>query len=61
MIKLIFKAYKKTNKLFFIIFFSIYKNDNYYRKHRERIGKKVCKNIKIFLKKKKAKGEKKLK
>ena len=32
--------------------------NNYYQKHKERLQKKACKNIKIDLKKRKTKGEK---
>ena len=32
--------------------------NNYYQKHKERLGNKARKNIKIFLKKKKSKGKK---
>ena len=40
--KVIFKAYKKTNKKYFSTsFFSIYQNDNYYQKHKEKLRKEA--------------------
>ena len=58
-IELIFKAYKRSNKIFFMIF-SIYKKmtNSYYQQHKTDSEMKHAKSIKIFLKKKKTKGEK---
>ena len=42
MIKLIFKAYKKTDKIFFKMFFLYIKiSNNYYQKSKERLPKKA--------------------
>ena len=42
MVKLIFKAYKKTDKTFFYIFFLYIKmTNNYYQKHKEKLSKKT--------------------
>ena len=42
MVKLIFKAYKKSDEIFFIIFFLVYKNVNrILSKNKERLSKKA--------------------
>ena len=43
MIKLLFKAYKKSDKIFFDNFFFLYIKmvKNYYKKHKERLHKEA--------------------
>ena len=41
MVKLIFKAYEKTHKIFFYSFFSIYKNVNRILSKKQRVSKKA--------------------
>ena len=42
MVKLIFKEYKKSDEIFFIIFFLVYKNVNkILSKNKERLSKKA--------------------
>ena len=59
MVKLILKAYKKTDKFFFCnIFFPIYKNVNRIlsKEQRKAFKKRLVKGTKTFLKKKKTKS-----
>ena len=59
-IKLIFKVYKKLIKCFFINFFLYIKMANrYYKKTKQQKDseKRLLKDIKIFVKKKKTKDE----
>ena len=53
MVKLIFKAYEKSDEIFFIIFFLYIKMlTGYYQKTKKGFQKKLVKSTKIFLKKK---------
>ena len=58
MIQLIFKAHKKTDKIFFHNFFYIYIKmlTDYYQKNKESFQKRLLKGTKIFVKKKKTKS-----
>ena len=59
MVKLIFKAYNKSDKInIFIIFFLCMKMlTGYNQKNEESVSKKLAKATKIFLKKKKTKSD----
>ena len=54
MVKLIFKAYKKTDKIFFLSYKNVYKISS--KKTKKGFQKKLVKGTKIYLKKKKTKG-----
>ena len=59
--KVNFEAYKKLIKIFFIIFFSIYKNGKiFYQRHEEKLGKEAREGYQNLCKKgkdgKKAQG-----
>ena len=58
MVKLIFKAYNKSDKInIFIIFFLCMKMlTGYDQKNEESVSKKLAKATKVFLKKKKTKS-----
>ena len=58
MIKLISKAYKKSDKFFYIIIFLYIKmlTGHYLKKTKKYFQERLVKSIKIFLKKKKTKG-----
>ena len=62
MVKLIFTAYKTTDKFFFIIIFAIYKSCTRIlsKKTMKDFLKILAESTKIFLKKKKIKGAKML-
>ena len=59
MVKLIFKAYNKSDKInIFIIFFLCMKMlTGYDQKNEESVSKKLAKATKVFLKKKKTKSD----
>ena len=59
MVKLIFKAYNKYDKInIFIIFFLCMKMlTGYNQKNEESVSKKLAKATKVFLKKKKTKSD----
>ena len=50
MVKLIFKAYKKTDKIIFYIFFSLHINmlTGYHQENKERLSKKVLERYQNF-------------
>ena len=57
MIKLVFKAYKKTDKIIFynFVFLYIIFITGYYQKNKERLSKKARERYEIFLRKEKQK------
>ena len=59
MVKLIFKAYNKSDKIniFIIFFLSMKMLTGYNQKNEESVSKKLAKATKIFLKKKKTKSD----